>query len=84
MDIPPGADPLLDAKRGLSELEILPRPRDHLLRRLYYLAAYCLRRFSVRQDRDGNPRFTIRMRKVAFVGLPLFASLPDLCARSIG
>ncbi len=35
--------------------------------------AYLLRRFSVRQDRDGNPQFTIWMRKAAFIGLPLFA-----------
>src|SRR6266513_2321980 len=31
------------------------------------------RRFSIRQDRDGNPAFTINMRRLAFVSLPLFA-----------
>ena len=68
-----GTIPLLDAKRGLSELAVLPLPRGLLFRLLHHRGACCLRRFSVRQDRDGNPRFTITMRKVAFVGLPLFA-----------
>ena len=27
----------------------------------------------MRQDKDGNPQFTIRLRKVAFASLPLFA-----------
>ena len=34
--------------------------------------AFFLRRFSVAQDRDGNPRCTVWMRKVAFAGLPIF------------
>ncbi len=29
--------------------------------------------FSVRQDRDGNPQFTIWMRRVSFASLPMFA-----------
>jgi hypothetical protein len=32
-----------------------------------------LRRLSVRQDMNGNPRFTIGMRKVSFISLPMFA-----------
>src|SRR5260370_37309770 len=39
----------------------------------FIIASQLLRRFSVRQDKDGNPRFTIRLRKVAFISLPLFA-----------
>src|SRR2546426_7436788 len=35
----------------------------------FAFAALTLRRFSVRQDKDGNPRFTIGMRKVAFISL---------------
>ena len=30
LDDPAGHDPLLDAKRGISELAFLPHPRDHL------------------------------------------------------
>ncbi len=39
----------------------------------FIIASQLLRRFSVRQDKDGNPRFTLRLRKVAFASLPLFA-----------
>src|SRR5436190_1288128 len=39
----------------------------------FIIASQLLRRFSVRQDKDGNPQFTIRLRKVAFASLPLFA-----------
>jgi len=72
MDLPHGVDPLLDAKRGYLNWEFF------LFRAIFFfviltIVAYLLRRFSVRQDRDGNPRFTISMRKAAFTGLPLFA-----------
>src|SRR5205814_7771258 len=44
---------------------------------LYFIllggVAFLLRRFSVAQDRDGNPRCTVWMRKIAFAGLPIFA-----------
>ena len=39
----------------------------------FIIASQLLRRFSVRQDKDGNPRFTILMRKLSFISLPLFA-----------
>ena len=39
----------------------------------FIIASQLLRRFSVRQDKDGNPLFTIWMRKVSFISLPLFA-----------
>ena len=72
MNIPPGADPLLDAKRGYLNWEFF------LGRAVFFfvalsVVAYLLRRYSVRQDRDGNPKFTIWMRRAAFVGLPVFA-----------
>jgi hypothetical protein len=72
MDVPRGVDPLLDAKRGYLNWEFF------LSRAIFYfvvltILAYLLRRFSVRQDRDGNPQFTIWLRKVAFIGLPIFA-----------
>ncbi len=73
MDIPPGVDPVLDSKRGYLNWEFF------LIRAIVFFAglttvAYLLRRFSVRQDRDGNPQFTIWMRRASFVGLPVFAA----------
>ena len=58
MDLPPGVDPLLDAKHGYLNWQFF------LFRTVFYfvaltIVAYLLRRFSVRQDRDGNPQFTI-------------------------
>jgi len=52
--------------------------RFFVLRAVFFLgffiiASHLLRRLSVRQDKDGNPRFTIRLRKVSFASLPLFA-----------
>jgi hypothetical protein len=72
MDIPPGREALLDSKRGYLNWGFF------LIRAILFLgffafAALALRRFSVRQDKDGNPRFTIGMRKVAFISLPMFA-----------
>jgi hypothetical protein len=72
MDMPPGVDPVLDAKHGYLNWQFF------LFRAVFFfvaltIVAYSLRRFSVRQDRDGNPQFTIWMRKASFVGLPLFA-----------
>ncbi len=72
MNIPRGVDPVLDAKRGYLNWEFF------LGRAIFFflaltIVAYLLRRFSVRQDRNGDPQFTIWMRKVAFIGLPTFA-----------
>ena len=72
MDVPVGIDPVLDAKRGYLNWEFF------LGRAVFFFVAliviaWFLRRLSVNQDRDGNPRFTIQMRKWAFVGLPVFA-----------
>ena len=72
MDIPRGVDPILDAKRGYLNWEFF------LIRAIFFfvtltIVAYLLRRFSVRQDHDGNPQFTIWMRRAAFIGLPVFA-----------
>ena len=39
----------------------------------FIIAAQLLRKFSVKQDKNGNPKFTIWLRKVSFVSLPLFA-----------
>jgi len=71
MNIPPGRDTALDSKR-----QYLNWPFFAFRALLYFVllggVAFLLRRFSVAQDRDGNPGCTIRMRKVAFAGLPIF------------
>ncbi|PYK78743.1 MAG: hypothetical protein DME38_09645, partial [Verrucomicrobia bacterium] len=72
MDIRPGKDAALDSKRQYLNWSFF------LLRAFLYFillggVAFLLRRFSVAQDRDGNPRCTVWMRKIAFAGLPIFA-----------
>jgi hypothetical protein len=72
MNIPPGVDPSLDAKHGYLNWGFF------LFRAIFFflaltIVAFLLRRFSVGQDRDGSPQFTIWMRKAAFAGLPIFA-----------
>jgi hypothetical protein len=72
MNLPLGRDPILDSKRGYLNWNFF------LVRSIFYFvffvgATLLFRRFSIRQDRDGNPAFTLKMRKVAFISLPLFA-----------
>src|SRR5213083_3302822 len=69
MDIPPGHEASLDSKRAYlnSQFFVL---RAVVFLGFFLLAALALRRFSVLQDKDGNPRFTIDMRKVSFISLP--------------
>jgi hypothetical protein len=72
MNIAPGKEAALDSKRAYLNLNFF------VLRAVFFLgffiiASQLLRRLSVRQDKDGNPQFTIRLRKVAFASLPLFA-----------
>jgi hypothetical protein len=72
MNIAPGKEANLDSKRAYLSLNFF------ILRAAFFLgffivASQLLRRLSVRQDKDGNPLFTIRLRKVAFASLPLFA-----------
>src|SRR5436190_21811311 len=72
MNIPVGQDPILDTKRAYLNWNFF------LARAVFYFvffigATLLFRRFSIRQDRDGNPGFTINMRRLAFVSLPLFA-----------
>jgi hypothetical protein len=71
MNIPPGQDSTLDSKR-----QYLNWPFFLFRAVLYFVllggVAFFLRRLSVAQDRDGNPRCTVWMRKVAFGGLPIF------------
>jgi len=72
MDIPRGVEAALDSKRAYlnSQFFVL---RAVVFLGFFLLAALTLRRFSVLQDKDGNPRFTIDMRKVSFISLPMFA-----------
>jgi hypothetical protein len=72
MDIPPGVEPSLDSKRAYLNWSFF-LGRAVFFFGFFILASLFLRRFSVQQDKDGNPRFTIWMRKVAFTSLPLFA-----------
>jgi hypothetical protein len=72
MNVPVGHDPVLDSKRAYLNWNFF------LVRSIFYFvffigATLLFRRFSIRQDRDGNPAFTINMRRVAFTSLPLFA-----------
>ncbi|PZR71481.1 MAG: hypothetical protein DLM73_15710 [Chthoniobacterales bacterium] len=71
MNIPLGHDPVLDSKRAYLNWHFF------LVRSIFYFvffigATLLFRRFSIAQDRDGNPGFTLKMRKLAFVALPLF------------
>jgi hypothetical protein len=68
----PGVDEILDNKRGYLNIPFF------VIRSGVYFVALCslallLKRFSTRQDKDGAARHTINMRRVAFIGIPLFA-----------
>jgi hypothetical protein len=72
MVIPPGHEAALDSKRAYLNFNWF------LIRAIVFfvfwvVASQLLRRFSARQDKDGNPLFTIWMRRVSFTSLPLFA-----------
>jgi len=71
MNIPVGHDPILDSKRAYLNWNFF------LARSIFYFvffigATLLFRRFSIRQDRDGNPAFTLSNRRLGFVALPLF------------
>ena len=70
--IPHGVDALLDKKSAFLN------PFGFTVRAIVYFAAlgmlaYRNRENSVSQDADGNPGFTIRMRRLAFMGIPAVA-----------
>lgn len=71
MNLKVGVDPVLDSKRGYLNWHFF------LTRSIFYFfffitATLLFRRFSIRQDHDGNPAFTLKNRRLAFVALPLF------------
>src|SRR6201981_673237 len=72
MDIPRGVEPSLDTKRGYLNWPFF-LVRAVVFLGFFLLAALALRRLSARQDKDGNPLFTIWMRRVSFISLPMFA-----------
>jgi hypothetical protein len=72
MNIPPGRDPVLDLKRAYLNWHFFLL-RAIIVLGFFIIASQLLRRFSIAQDKDGNPRFTMWMRKVSFISLPLFA-----------
>jgi hypothetical protein len=71
LNVPPGYDPILDSKRGYLNWPFF-LIRTILYFAFFILSAWTLRRLSVKQDKDGDPRFTVQLRKVAFISLPLF------------
>ena len=72
MNIPPGEEETLDSKRGYLDLGFFV-VRAVVFLGFFIIASQLLRRFSVAQDKDGNPKFTIWLRKVSFASLPMFA-----------
>jgi hypothetical protein len=72
MNIAPGTEETLDSKRGYLNLKFFV-VRAIVFLGFFVIASQLLRRFSVRQDKDGNPRFTIALRKLSFFSLPMFA-----------
>ena len=72
MSIPPGTEEKLDSKRAYLNLNFFVL-RAVVFLGFFIIASQLLKRFSVRQDKDGNPKFTIWLRKVSFASLPLFA-----------
>ena len=73
MNVAPGHDAVLDSKRAYLNWNFF------VVRSLFYFVffssvAFLFRRFSVAQDRDGNPAYTLKMRKLAFIALPLFGA----------
>src|SRR5437762_281359 len=72
MNIAAGKEANLESKRAYLNINFFVLRAAFFLG-FFIIASQLLRRFSVRQDKDGNPQFTIRLRKVAFASLPIFA-----------
>jgi hypothetical protein len=72
MKIAPGIDPLLDGKAAyLNQPFFWARAAFYFL--FFCVATWFLRRNSLRQDKDGDARYTWSSRKAVFPMLPLFA-----------
>ena len=71
-NIPPGKEAILDSERAYLNLSFFV-VRAVVFLGFFIIASQLLRRFSVLQDKDGNPKFTIWLREVSFASLPMFA-----------
>ena len=72
MNIAPGVDPLLDGKAAyLNQPFFWARAAFYF--GFFSIAAFLLRRNSLRQDKDGDARHTWSSRRMVFPMLPLFA-----------
>jgi len=71
LTIPAGQDELLDSKRGYLNFPFFV-VRAIVFFGYFTVFAFYFRSISIGQDRDGNPAATLRLRRLAFVGLPLF------------
>ncbi len=71
MNIPVGKDPILDGKRSLLN------PQFWAIRTVVYFAffftvSYLLRRWSTKQDINGDPGYTTKSRALTFASLAFF------------
>lgn len=68
-DLKPGQDSILDAKSGyLNQTGFYARAVFYFLALI--AVSFFIRRNSVKQDADGNPVYTVKNRKLAFIGIP--------------
>jgi hypothetical protein len=72
LDVPVGRDPVLDPKRGMLNYPFWVI-RWVLIVGGFALIGHLMRKWSTAQDKDGNPKYTVWMRKLAFGGIPYFA-----------
>jgi hypothetical protein len=72
MTYPEGKDPILDEKAAY-----LNQPFFWIRAVFYFVfftsAAILLKKFSVKQDASGSPKYTVWNRRLTFASLPLFA-----------
>jgi hypothetical protein len=71
MTTPVGKNHLLDSKRAYLNFPFFIG-RAVFFFAFFGIAAWLYRKISVEQDGNGNPGLTLRMRKMAFICLPLF------------
>jgi hypothetical protein len=72
MTYPEGKDPILDEKAAyLNEPFFWIRAVFYFV--FFTAAAFLLKKFSVKQDATGSPKYTVWNRRLTFACLPLFA-----------
>jgi len=70
--ISPGEDAILAAKSSWYLNKTFALSRSVLVFAILGLWSFKLRQLSIRQDNDGDPKWTVQSRVWAFTGLPLF------------